>query len=64
MLHQDVLFISILFRIVYSVYYFQLSLFMISKYLMYIIKTVSRLVLSIQAYFMVNSGCFVHINII
>ena len=63
-LTHDVFLISLLFRIVSSLNQFHVPLFMINKGKCYTIKTVSRLVLSIQAYYKVNSQCFLNIIII
>ena len=63
-LNQDVFLISLLFRIVSSLNHVDLPLFMINKGNVTPFKTFSRLVLSIQAYYMVNSRCFLNIIII
>ena len=60
-LTHDVFLISLLFRIVSIQNQFHLPLFMIKCY---IIKIVSLLLLSIQAYYMANSGCIINIIII
>ena len=61
----DVVFlISLLVRIVSNLNNIDLPLFMNYKVKCYIIKTVSRLVLSFQDYYKVNSRCFLNIIII
>ena len=60
-LTHDVFLISLLFRIVSSLNQFQLPLFMINKVK---VTKVSGLVLSSQAYYKVNSRCFLNIIII
>ena len=63
-LTHDVFLISLLFRIVSSLNHIDLALFMIYKVNVTFIKTVSRLVLSIQAYYQENSRCSLNIIII
>ena len=57
-LTHDAIFMSILFRIVSSLNHFQLPLFVLSKVNVTCFKIFSSLVLSIQAYNMVKSRCF------
>ena len=56
-LTYDVFLISFLFRFISCLHQLHLPLFLIKKGKCYIIKSFSRLVLSIQAYYMVNSRC-------
>ena len=56
--------ISLLFRIVSSLNHIDLPQFMINKVNDTLLKTVSRLVLSFQAYYKVNSRRFLNIIII
>ena len=59
-LTHDVFLISLLFRIVCTENQFHLPLFMNNKVNVTFIKTVSRLVLSIQAYYMAKLLCFLN----
>ena len=63
-LTHDVFSITVLFRIVFSLNQFHVPLFKINKVNVALFKTVSRVVLSIQAYYKVNSRCFLNIIII
>ena len=62
-LTHDVFSISLLFRIVSSLNHIHVPLFMINKVKLTILRPVSRLELSIQAYYKVDLRCFLNIII-
>ena len=64
LLTHDVFSKTLLFMIVFSLNQFHVPLFMINKVNVALFLIVSRVVLSIQAYYKVNSRCFLNIIVI